>query len=228
MSKFCLLSAFLVFPFLIFAQQKKLQLSFEALFNNEKLELEKEYLSIDNQKIKIETLKFYISDIKLFSDKNEVFLDSNRYHLVDFENPESTVFNYEIPFKKISSLSFKIGIDSLTNVSGAMGGDLDPTKGMYWTWQSGYINFKMEGKHSAAKSRNNKFQYHLGGYAYPFGSIQQLNFKLKHKQGELCIIFSADQFLHMAKPEELSEIMSPGEKAVKLSKSFLSLFSIKK
>ena len=24
-------------------------------------------------------------------------------------------------------------------------GDLDPLKGMYWTWQSGYINFKIEG-----------------------------------------------------------------------------------
>ena len=61
-----------------------------------------------------------------------------------------------IPFSK---LKFQLGIDSLTNVSGAMGGDLDPTKGMYWTWQSGYINMKIEGKSNSCKTRKNQFQF---------------------------------------------------------------------
>jgi hypothetical protein len=224
----CLFTFFTVLPIIITAQNKNLNLSFEALFNNEKLVLEKEYKSIDNQIIKIEAFRFYVSDIEILSDKNEVFRDSVRFHLVDFENPKTTALSFNIPFKKYSAISLYIGIDSLTNVSGAMGGDLDPTKGMYWTWQSGYINFKMEGKHSAAKSRNNKFQYHLGGFAFPFATIQKLNFKLKSSKQNICITFPVEKFLNLAKPEQLSEIMSPGDKAVALSKSFLSLFSLRK
>jgi hypothetical protein len=44
--------------------------------------------------------------------------------------------SFDLPtYLKYDQIQFQLGIDSLTNVSGAMGGDLDPTKGMYWTWQ---------------------------------------------------------------------------------------------
>ena len=57
---------------------------------------------------------------------------------------------------------FQIGIDSLTNVSGDLDGDLDPALGMYWAWNSGYINMKLEGKSSSCKSVKKEFQFHIG------------------------------------------------------------------
>ena len=44
-----------------------------------------------------------------------------------------------------------------------MDGDLDPVHGMYWTWQSGYIQFKLEGllRDSAGER---KLELHLGGF----------------------------------------------------------------
>ena len=77
-------------------------------------------------------------------------------------------------------IKFNLGIDSLTNVSGVMGGDLDPTKGMYWTWQSGYINFKMEGSSAVCPTRNHEFQFHIGGYQDPFYAMQTLELEVKN------------------------------------------------
>ncbi|MDN3675869.1 hypothetical protein QWY90_00740 [Flavobacterium paronense] len=57
-----------------------------------------------------------------------------------------------------------------------MDGDLDPTKGMYWAWQSGYINIKIEGKSTSCKTRNNEFQFHIGGYREPNYMMRKVEF----------------------------------------------------
>ena len=46
-------------------------------------------------------------------------------------------------------------------------GVLDPSGAgadMYWTWNSGYIFFKMEGTSPAATGMGNSFMYHIGGF----------------------------------------------------------------
>jgi hypothetical protein len=66
--------------------------------------------------------------------------------LIDFDENDSNALCLEIPDDiEFDAIQFNLGLDSLTNVSGALGGDLDPTKGMYWTWQNGYVNFKLQG-----------------------------------------------------------------------------------
>ena len=96
---------------------------------------------------KIDVLRFYISNIRFFNKESLVYQEQNSFHLCDAAIPNSNRFlmrqSENIVYDK---LQFDIGIDSVTNVSGALGGALDPTNGMYWTWQNGYINFKMEGK----------------------------------------------------------------------------------
>ena len=79
------------------------------------------------------------------------------------EIPEDTEFD---------AIQFNLGIDSLTNVSGALGGDLDPTKGMYWTWQNGYVNFKLQGTSDLCNNPKNEFEFHLGGYLKPFNNYE--------------------------------------------------------
>ena len=111
--------------------------------------------------IQLKSLKFYISNIELVNGDKVVWQQKNSFHLIDASKNESL----QIPLKHQSNLNFtkikfNLGIDSMVNVSGALGGDLDPTKGMYWTWQSGYINFKLEGKSKKCKTRNNEFHFH--------------------------------------------------------------------
>jgi hypothetical protein len=124
-------------------------------------------------------------------------------------------------------ISFNLGIDSMTNVSGAMGGDFDPTKGMYWTWQSGYINFKLEGKSNACKTRNNEFHYHLCGYSYPFSSMQPIVLNIASTDS---IVIEADvaAFINQYDLGTQNSVMIPGLTAVFMSWQAAAIFSVRK
>ena len=139
-----------------FAQENR-TLSFLPKFGGEKIQLEKQIVISPIDWIQITTLRFYISDLTIYSD-GKVWNDPNKFHLIDLEDSISLIV-HGIP-EKVDSLSFEIGIDSLTNVSGILEGPLDPINGMYWAWNSGYINFKLEGKSSRPKTANQQFEYH--------------------------------------------------------------------
>jgi len=144
-------------------------LKFIPTFNNQPLQLDKAYyLPNINDSVTIEGLRFYVSGVKLLKDDKVVHDLVNGYYLVDATQPETQTLQLNLPKPFIfDQIQFHIGIDSITNVSGAMGGALDPINGMYWAWQSGFINFKLEGASPVCNSRNHKFQYHIGGYMPP-------------------------------------------------------------
>jgi hypothetical protein len=213
----------LFFPFVIFAQESQIQ--FKLTFKEQEIEIGKSYL-FENRDVNIDNLKFYISNLKIIRKNKIVFQDSLTARLVDIENKSSLSINVKNGLK-FDKIVFNLGIDSITNVSGALGGDLDPTKGMYWTWQSGYINFKLEGKDPHCKSRHQKFQYHLGGYAAPYNSLQQISLNLDKKSTIAEIRLPIDLFLKAANPQNQSEIMSPGSRAVELSAILKQLFVVK-
>jgi hypothetical protein len=121
---------------LTFAQRRESNISFVFQVQNEKLELNRNYV-VDKLKttFAIHTLKFYISNLKFY--ENDVYIDHypKIYHLVDIEDSSSLHIEYTSP-KSFNKIAFNLGIDSATNVSGVMPGDLDPQHGMYWTWQT--------------------------------------------------------------------------------------------
>jgi hypothetical protein len=167
--------------------------------------------------ILIETLRFYISNIEFLQKEKVVFQEKNSVHLINAASPQTLQFSFKLPSQlEYDQLKFNLGIDSTTNVSGALGGDLDPTKGMYWTWQSGYVNFKIEGKTPLSKARNNEFQYHLGGYLSPFYTLQKVVLPLK-KKGDIHVTFDVAAFLVQSDFAKKSHIMSPSAEAVLLS-----------
>jgi hypothetical protein len=213
----------LLFPFISCAQDYSIR--FSMCINSHEIELGKTY-SIEENEIKIENLKFYISNISLYQKNKLVYKDSVLARLIDLENRESLNLKFD-NIIKFDRIVFNLGIDSLTNVSGALAGDLDPTKGMYWTWQSGYINFKLEGTDPRCKNRHHRFQYHLGGYAYPFATIQEIDLKINKKVNKSLIILPIEKFLNVANPEKKSEIMSPSKEAVDLSNLLGDLFEIR-
>ncbi|MCB0479666.1 MAG: hypothetical protein KDC84_15975, partial [Crocinitomicaceae bacterium] len=137
-----------------------IHVSFEAQWDGEKLANESQYFGKDS--IQISEFRFYVSNL-VFEREGTGFMEQESFHLVDIFGQNNFDVNFP-PFFKFDTLEFYLGIDSITNVAGVMGGDLDPTKGMYWTWQSGYINLKLEGKSPKSPTSKNEFQYHLGGY----------------------------------------------------------------
>lgn len=174
----------------------------------------------------LHTLKFYISNCKLSRDDKTVYAENNSYHLIDFSNEKALNFNLEIPLNSLfDGITFDLGIDSTTSVSGAFGGDLDPVNGMYWTWQSGYINFKLEGKYLNPDGHQQELEFHLGGYQYPYNNLQSINLKLVTNES-LVIKLDLAQFLNGINVEETNHIMSPGAAAQKLSGELAKCFRI--
>jgi len=210
----------------LFAQDEKLHIFFQPSFNASSLQLEQAepYRLSNGDSIYIDELKFYISSIAFYLNDKTVWKENNSFHLLDVSEPGTLNISLNIPPGLVyDKIKFNVGIDSITNVSGAMGGDLDPVKGMYWTWQSGYINFKLEGRSQRCTARKHIFRFHLGGYEGDANSLQQIT--LAAPQGNIHISVSIDSFLSSIDLSGESEVMIPGAKAVALSKKLATVFN---
>ena len=208
----------------LMAQSDSGQVKINVLYNNQAIVLDKYYpINEGNDSLKIENLKFYISDVS-FLNKDEVLHEfSQKYTLIDAEKE-----NLTIPFQANglvapTHIKFSIGVDSLTNESGAYGGDLDPTKGMYWTWQSGYINFKLEGKSSLCDTRNNVFQYHIGGYQDPHYALRTFTVPIEYSE-QVIIELDLYEFLNKVGLENNAMIMSPSDGSMQIADLFSNFF----
>lgn len=203
---------------------------FNPKFQLKTLVLGKEYYTY-NDTIVFKKLKFYISDIKFIRNDSVLFSLSKKHHLIDLENPASTKISYSRSIDIRNCLiRFNIGVDSLTNSAGALGGDLDPTYGMYWTWQSGYINIKLEGFSNHCQSRNHYFQFHVGGYRVPYSSLQTVELKIKSTRLSQ-INISLDNIINSINWKTQTNIMGPNKKAVNFAQIFAqncSLANVKK
>ncbi len=197
------------------------------------------YTNAFQEKYIITKLRYYVTNISLqrdmFSAKEE-----NSYHLIDESIPESQTVNFSIPEGDYNAINFLLGVDSLHNVSGAQTGDLDPTKDMFWTWNTGYVMAKMEGNSNSSKEANNKFEFHIGGFSGPYNVLKQehLNFpgnkSINFSEGKTYgIIIDADINTWWQNPNDIkiSEhaiITTPGKNALAISDNYANMFQIEK
>ncbi|MFY7965964.1 MAG: MbnP family protein [Chitinophagaceae bacterium] len=204
------------------------QLKFEPMFNNTPLVLNDSFYHIsNNDSIQISKLKFYISAIQFYNNNKLVFTEKNSYHLVDASNRQSLNIIINKPQNiKFNSIKFNLGIDSATNAKGALGGALDPTKGMYWAWHSGYINFKLEGTSNICNTRNNVFEFHLGGFAAPYNSLQTIQLPISNTT-IADIAVDINEFLLQINLAKTNAIMTPSKETIELSQKATKMFYIK-
>lgn len=195
-------------------------------FGNAPLELRKKYVS-NSDTLEMETFKYYISNIEVqYADKTTA-KPKNNYHLIDIENPESLSIPIEKKQNKlISKITFDIGVDSIASVSGALGGDLDPAKGMYWAWQSGYINIKIEGKSNSCKTRKNQFHFHLGGYLKPNCALRTVTLEPKKPTENVVIAVDLKELFSAITLSKTNSIMIPGKQAMAMVDLAATMFSI--
>lgn len=213
---------FLLFP-LSFIAQNNVVIKSEFIFNNKRIEIDKDYVSSNKDTLSFETLKLYLSNFQFTYQDNSVEKIKSSYFLLDINEPESLNLKLEKKSnKKIKSIQFNIGIDSLTNVSGALGGCLDATNGMYWAWQSGYINFKIEGKSNSCMTRKNKFQFHIGGYLKPYYSLRPLNLLVKNDEinKDYLLIIDISKLFSNINLKKFNTVMIPCEEAMVVSDWF--------
>jgi hypothetical protein len=182
--------------------------------------------------------KYYISNISLVKGK-AVFFEPESYHLVDESNADALHFSFALSAGNYTSLNFMLGVDSLHNVSGAQTGALDPLNDMFWTWNSGYVMAKIEGRSPQSKVVNNKLEFHIGGFmgennvlknitlSFPAGKMLNIQ---EGKTSE--IIIEADINTWWQQPNDIKIIehavcSTPGVLAKKIADNYSKMFRIK-
>ncbi len=146
----------------------QLKLKFDHIVNGKTLTLKNsQYSNSFKEPYNIDLLKYYVSNIKLTDDKGKVYTVPKKesFFLIDASNSESLFPKFKIPEGNYTNLEFILGVDSATSVlpkedrTGVL--DIEGND-MYWSWNSGYIFFKMEGESPASKNANKRYAYHIG------------------------------------------------------------------
>ena len=211
------------------AENDSLRIRFSASWGSTPLHLnEASYSLNDTMNISFETYRFYVSNIRLLDGEKEVF-SKYLFQLVDFSKPPSKELNLFLPAHlPYDRIVFNIGIDSATSVSGAMEGDLDPLNGMYWTWQTGYINIKLEGRFTTPHLQEEKFEFHIGGYRPPNNALSAVDLKLPSDKPKKEILMEVD-LQDLLSDRDIAQqhlIMSPSASAVSFANRFAHCFKI--
>lgn len=209
---------FVLFSIPASAQKKQeLEVQFVPTYGNKEVQFDEAWYTLPSgDSIIFEVFKCYISDLCLYSNDKKVFTEKDSYHLIS--NEGNMQFSLMLPHgTSFDAIRFNLGIDSATSNSGALGGDLDPAKGMFWTWQSGYINCKIEGRSNLCPTRHHAFEFHLGGYAAPYCAMQQVKLPVKQNH-TIRVEVPLDKFIAGLNLKKQHSIMSPGADAVTLSK----------
>lgn len=158
----------------------ELQINFRHFVGNDTLVFKsKEYVNELGQKYTVTKFKYYVSNIQLTSDSGKVF-SSEEYYLINEDDVQSKGMTIgDIPPGNYKTLSFTLGVDSLRNCSGIQEGALDPIKGMFWAWNTGYIFLKLEGTSEASTAQSGIFEYHIGGFKEPANAIRKISLEIE-------------------------------------------------
>ncbi|SEM04120.1 hypothetical protein SAMN05216436_101236 [bacterium A37T11] len=151
-----------------------LSVEFDNIVGNKTLQLNTgDYINALGQSFKITRLQYYISNIKVTNEAGVEYVvpQDSSYFLILGDDRSSRFAKVNVPEGDYKKLSFIVGVDSLRSTMPVENrtGVLDPTgdhagAGMYWTWNSGYVFFKMEGTSDAVPGAAHKFYYHIGLY----------------------------------------------------------------
>jgi hypothetical protein len=202
------------------------------------LEFGKTYTNFFNEPFEVRTFKFYVHDIKLINTENgyTFSVGKDEHFLVDAADTIGSRIDLKVPTATYNRISFKIGVDSVRNFSGAQTGALDPALGMFWTWNSGYIMAKLEGNSPVTGQPGDVFEYHIGGFKAPDNVVQQVSLPFPspitlRKDAETEIIIAADVYrwfngVHDIRLDTNPVVMSPGPLAKKVSENYANMFTV--
>jgi hypothetical protein len=123
------------------------------------------YTNSLGESFSIDKCLFYLSNIEWQSASGKWNKIPNTYYLVNISDTSSLQIQLHLQTIAIKGIRFLIGVDSAKNVSGIQSGVLDPARGMFWTWNTGYVMAKLEGTSAVSTMPGKKFTYHIGGYA---------------------------------------------------------------
>lgn len=210
-----------------------IKVSFNLLAYGAPIDTTVQYTNNSGEKYKITTLKFYAS---LFEAVNTAAssktAEPESYHLVDLAQPASQQFTIKLKSGLYDKLNFIVGVDSIRNVSGAQTGALDPVNGMFWTWNTGYIFAKLEGKSPSSTAPQQMFTYHIGGFKTGENAVRTISLPATIEVGktnEIIINANLENWFDGVNTIAIASrasIMSPGGPALLVADNYATMFSV--
>lgn len=192
-------------------------------------------------RLRIENFVSYISSLALKKPDGTKLLLKD-YYLANFSNEID--FDFTVPKGDYTGIDFLLGVPADVNT------DTDPaqypnthplsvpgSQGMFWSWMTGYIFTKLEGRADTTGTEDEPvlypFSYHTGDDEYSRNAVlDEFNFTLgagETKNITLTLhankIFSPDEHAGINIEEENST-HSPGTLALKFVRNFSEAFSI--
>ena len=178
--------------------------------------------SIDS--LQLNTMRFYLHKVELTFQGKQVWAPNNEHFLVDVMDDKRASVQLILPeHLKYDELSFVVGVDSALQVNGAHSGALDAMEGMYWTWQSGYIHWKLEAVAKIGGKRET-ITWHVGGYRQPFSTLRRVSLPIVSVSTPMKIGFDVYSLLAANQTNVDYTIMSPSKQAMHLADQFQNAF----
>ena len=207
---------------LTLANIPKVGLTQDTLWLN--IKVKDAYHDAMGQPIKLKKWAFYlggISGIDEFGPTKQLIKGPRLIRLNTIKDTMLFLHTGEYNFK---GLSIQLGVDSILQAQPNWEGDLDPIKGMYWEWRTGYIDLKIEGHSPVSNERKNEVFFHLGGFLN-HESTQHLK-TFKFPKDDECIEVDLTSFFRAIDLSKQHKIMRPGKEAVKLSHTWKECWQI--
>ena len=209
------------------------QFTFKSKVGDSLFESGKIYENYFGERFMVRRFAYYISHVKLRYANGEQYAVKEKPHLISEDDTLSKTISFTAPTGTITAIAFLLGIDSLTNVSGIQTGDLDPAKGMFWIWNTGYIMAKLEGSSSQSKAPAKQYGYDVGGFKKGEDATRNIMLSLpetsNHQVTHFIITADVNKWFSGKNNIKISEqpmCHQPGKLAMEIADNYAAMFSI--
>jgi hypothetical protein len=213
--------------------QHTISLTFKNMVGEKQLNTDSSYINQAGEAFTVRNFRYYISNITFIdSVDNKSQSYSDVYFLIDEKDEASKQVLLSTSLKHITTVEFLLGVDSIKNVSGVQTGTLDPARGMFWTWNSGYVMAKLEGNSPVANTPMHAYSYHIGGYKTNERAARKIRLStFATTTAEKNILVTADILKWFAgtytiKITDIAFCHEPGKLAMKFADNYTNMFSI--
>lgn len=198
-----------------------------------------QFTSSDGIKFKISDWRYYVSNFVLIKEDGTEYPIADKLFLINIANSDYSLDS--VPVGNYKGFKFTVGLDSVTNhqdptTYGASNPLSLQSPSIHWSWNSGYIFMKIEGKYDSTIAQtggsaiNQSFFFHVGldklkkvvDYSnHPFSVVSGENKKLHIEMDFLKILNGID-----LKTENGTHTMDNMPLATKVSNNWPSAFTL--